>query len=122
MKLTPKRAEVDAGTWVFFNCSASCRVSGTHTIKWFVGDSLQRQVDAGFFDRTGIKAEHTVLSSCPDDEILVNQLKIYASSADLVNRTPVQCAALRKSPFFTDHFSYYGVITVHGTYMLLESM
>ena len=39
-------------------------------------------------------------------------VKVFASSAQRVNRTAVQCVGLRKGPGFTDYYSYFVVILV----------
>ena len=122
LKLVPIHVQVDVGNWATFNCTVSCRISHSHTFKWIVGDSSearQRYVnsESEFEHQSGIPVRCQVLSSCTrpsNDETALHQLKIYASPGLKVNSIPVQCTALTKSPWKSDHFSHYGVLKVKG--------
>lgn len=119
MKLQPKDVFVDIGNLATFNCSVSCELSQTHTLQWFVGYSPdgRRLVDSEFEQRTGIQALIKVISGCSSGQkggVECQQLSVNASSIERLNRTAVQCAALRKSSSLLDIYSHYGVILVNG--------
>ena len=112
---------MDVGNWATFNCSVSCKFSKTHTFKWFVGSSNSRRIDSvsDFYQRTGIQVELKELTRCesnPTQEMAHHQLFINVTSelVELLNKTAVQCAALRKASTFSDLYSHYGVILVNG--------
>lgn len=122
LRLRPTDVQVDVGSWATFNCSVSCTLSKTHTVNWFVGSSSRRQVDSvsEFYKRTGIQVELNELTSCGlnyrQKETALYQLRINVpyESVELLNKTAVQCAALRKGPTLSDLYSHYGVILVNG--------
>ena len=113
--------DVDIGSWAVFNCNVSCDLSKTHTVSWFVGSSGTRLVSspAKFYQQTGIQVELEKLTSCrasisSESGMAVYQLRVNATSVELLNKTSVQCAALRKSQIYSDVYSHYGVISVNG--------
>ena len=109
--------DVDIGSWAVFNCNVSCDLSKTHTVSWFVGSSETRMVSSQFYEQTGIQVELEKLTSCSassESGIAVYQLRVNATSVELLNKTSVQCAALRKSRIYSDVYSHYGVISVNG--------
>ena len=121
VRLSPSDVQVDVGNWATFNCSVSCKFSKTHTFKWFVGSSSSRRVDSvsDFYQRTGIQVELKELTRCesnPNQEMAHHQLliNVTSESVELLNKTAVQCAALRKASTFSDLYSHYGVIVVNG--------
>ena len=123
MRLEQIDVDVDVGSWAVFNCSVSCDLSKTHTVSWFVGSSRTRLVSspAKFYQQTGIQVELEKLSSCSlransESGLAVYQLRVNATSESvkLLNKTSVQCAALRKSQIYSDVYSHYGVISING--------
>ena len=126
VRLQPTDLKVDIGTWATFNCTISCELQNTHTIRWFVGDSSNsgRLVDPNFHKRTGIQVKLRDLVACEAAstvEEAKQQLSVNVTSVERLNRTAVQCAALRKGPNHSDLYSHYGVLLVngiHNTYML----
>ena len=119
MRLEPTDIPVNIGNWAIFNCSVSCELSKTHTVRWFVGSTRRRLVDspANFYRRTGIQVELGKPTSCeasPESGVEIYQLRVNATSMELLNKASVQCAALRKAQSFSDLYSHYGVISVNG--------
>ena len=119
VRLRPTDIKVDIGNWATFNCSVSCEFSSTHTVTWFVGDSpsSRRLVDEDFEQRTGIQVQLRDIITCgatPDQRMAQHQLSVNVTSVEKLNRTAVQCAALRKSQTQSDLYSHYGVILVNG--------
>lgn len=120
MRLYPSDIKVDAGEWATVTCKVPCELemNRSHTFKWFVGDHRIRKVESDFEERTGIKVEYQTTRSCTGQSgYAYHQLRVFASSVERVNRTAVQCAALRKGPAFTDYYSYFAVILVKGMHM-----
>ena len=124
VRLYPSDVQVDVGSWATFTCNVSCDLSQSHTVKWFVGEfpHNQRQVDSGFKLRTGIDTEITDVSVCGATVTTVKQdmeqeLRIKVSSAQTMNKTAVQCAALRKGPSYQDLYSHYSMIIVNGMFV-----
>ena len=123
VKLEPSDVYIDVGKWATFDCYVSCELIQSHTIKWFLGSSVnvQRRVDSEFEERTGIQVEiqdGSVCDATSGEEIMVQRLHVKISSAQKLNRSAVQCAALRKSPSFMDHYSHYSVIIVNGMFLM----
>lgn len=121
VRLHPSDVQVDIGHWATFTCNVSCNLSQSHTVKWFVGEfpNNQRQVDPGFKQRTGIETEITDISVCGAitvEQVMEQQLRIKILSAQKMNKTAVQCAALRKGPSYQDLYSHYSMIIVNGRY------
>lgn len=130
MSLQPSDELVDVGSWASFNCTLPCDHMETHTINWFIGDSpiVRRivyltqngQAEEEFEESTGMEIELQDTSTCgtstSDEEVARQQLRVFVNSTMVqrINRTAVQCAALRKNPSSTDLYSYYGVIMVNG--------
>ena len=123
MRLKPTDLTVDVGTWATFNCTISCELRDTHTLSWFVGHSPnnRRLVDTNFHDRTGIQVELRYILNCSEsetgDQVVTaeqQQLSVNITSVEKLNRTAIQCAALRKGPKDSDLYSHYGVILVNG--------
>ena len=122
VRLRPADIRVDIGNWATFNCSVSCELNKSHTVRWFVGSTSRRLVDqstANFFRRTGIQVEVRKPSGCdgsPEPGMALYQLRVNVTSESMgfLNKTSVQCAALRKAPNFSDLYSHYGVISVNG--------
>ena len=121
MRLQRTDIDVDVGGLAVFNCNVSCDLSKTHTVFWFVGSSRTRLVHspANFYERTGIQVELEKLISCRASSksgVAVYQLRVNATSesVELLNKTSVQCAALRKSDIYLDVYSHYGVISING--------
>ena len=58
-------------------------------------------------------------TSSSSEESSGQRLRVFASNSTAmrVNRTAVQCAALRKDPSYADLYSFFGVILVNGTYV-----
>jgi hypothetical protein len=119
VRLQDNDVEVDIGSWATFNCSVSCELSKTHTVRWFVGSSRTRLVNspANFYRQTGIQVELEKPTSCrasAESGMAVYQLRVNATSVELLNKTSVQCAALRKAQIYSDIYSHYGVISING--------
>ena len=119
VRVHPSDVQVDIGSWATFSCNVSCNLSQSHTVKWFVGEfpNNQRQVDSGFKQRTGIETEITDISICGATtvaQVMEQQLRIKILSAQKMNKTAVQCAALRKGPSYQDLYSHYSMIIVNG--------
>lgn len=75
-----------------------------------------------FTQLTGIEIDLQDMSDCDSSSGEARQrLRVYASNstAHLVNRTAVQCAALRKDNSATDLYSLFKVIEVNGKYVNL---
>ena len=124
VRLHPSDVQVDVGSWATFTCNVSCDLSQSHTVKWFVGEfpHNQRQVDSGFKLRTGIDTEITDVSVCGTAVTIVQpnmeqKLHIKILSAQTMNKTAVQCAALRKGPSYQDLYSHYSMIIVNGMFV-----
>ena len=123
VRLHPSDVRVDIGSWATFTCNVSCDLNQSHTIKWFVGESPnnQRQVDSGFKQRTGIETEISDMSVCREmtsGQEMEQQLRVKILSAQTMNKTAVQCAALRKGPSYQDLYSHYSMIVVNGMCMV----
>ena len=122
LRLWPTNFNLEVGEWATIKCRMPCELvgpSGSHNFKWFVGESSNRKVDSlfGFEQRTGFRLQSETLKTCEGlSGFAINQLHVYASSVERVNRTSVQCAALRKSPTYNDYYSYFAVILVKGMY------
>ena len=119
MRLQPTDLKVDIGTLAIFNCTISCELRVTHAVRWFVGDSPRRLVDANFHERTGIQVELRDIVACESgtaDRVVAaqQQLRVNINSVERLNRTAVQCAALRREASQSDLYSHYGVILVNG--------
>lgn len=130
VSLQPSDLLVDIGSWASFNCTLPCNYTISHTINWFIGDSpistrnvyLSQTGDSEreFEQFTNITIELQDTSTCDpltsSEGVARQQLRVYVSSSMVqrLNRTAVQCAALRKDESFTDLYSYYGVIMVNG--------
>ena len=117
LKLEPNDVLADVGSLATFSCYVSCELSQTHTIRWFLGSGSKRLVDADFEHTTGIHVEIQEVSICEstsDQEIMIQQLHVNISSSEELNRTAVQCSALRKSPMHTDFYSHFSIIIVNG--------
>ena len=123
VKLQPIDRLVEVGNLATFTCDVSCELDNTHTIKWFVGDSPnnRRLVDPEFEKRTGIYVLIEELANCASvgQKSASQMLSVNVSSVDRLNRTAVQCSALRKSPLHSDIYSHYGVILVNGRFTLV---
>lgn len=120
VRLHPSDVRVNIGSWATFTCTVSCNLSQSHTLKWFVGEfpNNQRQVDSGFKQRTGIETEIIDRSLCgaitTAEQDMEQQLRVKILSAQKMNKTAVQCAALRKGPSYQDLYSHYSMIIVNG--------
>ena len=120
VRLHPSDVRVNIGSWATFTCTVSCNLSQSHTLKWFVGEfpNNQRQVDSGFKQRTGIETEIIDRSLCGEittaEQDMEQQLRVKILSAQKMNKTAVQCAALRKGPSYQDLYSHYSMIIVNG--------
>ena len=131
MSLQPSDVRVDVGSWASFNCTLPCDFSQTHTINWFIGESpvSRRNVylsingipEREFEEYTGIQIELQDASNCgtvmsSGQQMVQQRLRVFVSTARAINRTAVQCAALRKDPAYADMYSIFGVILVNGMY------
>ena len=119
VRLQPTDIKVDIGSWATFKCNVSCEFSQSHTITWFVGDSpnSRRLVDEDFEQRTGIQVQLLDIITCgaiSDQRMAQQHLSVNVTSVERLNRTAVQCAALRKGPNQSDLYSHYGVILING--------
>ena len=117
MRIFPSDISVSVGQWANVTCRVPCdlELNGSHTFKWFVGDHRTRNVGHNFEQRTGIKVEMETVRKCIGRSGEAwHQVRVFASSAERLNRTAVQCAALRKNRAFTDYYSYFAVILVEG--------
>ena len=129
ISLQPSDIRVDVGSWAAFNCTLSCDFSQTHTINWFIGESpvTRRNVylsindvaEREFEEYTGIQIELQDASNCgsvtsPGQRMVEQRLRVFVSTAQMINRTAVQCAALRKDEADVDMYSIFGVILVNG--------
>jgi hypothetical protein len=122
VRLHPSDVQVDVGSWATFTCNVSCDLSQSHTVTWFVGEFPQRLVDSGFNQRTGIETEITDRSVCGAavttvEQDMVQQLRIKVLSAQTMNKTAVQCVALRKIRSYQDLYSRYSMIIVNGMFI-----
>ena len=123
MRIYPADISVNVGEWASVTCRVPCELelNRSHTFKWFVGDHRTRKVESDFEERTGIKVETETTRPCTGRSGEArHQLRVFASSAEIVNRTAVQCAALRKGRDFTDYYSYFAVILVKGIILLIH--
>jgi hypothetical protein len=122
VRLQPVDLTVDVGTWAIFNCTISCELKDTHTPSWFVGHNSRRVVDKNFHKITGIQVELRDIVACDESgtgdqavEAQQQQLRVNVTSVERMNRTAIQCAALRKGPNHSaDVHSHYGVILING--------
>ena len=115
VKLYPSDVQVDVGSWATFNCSVSCELRHTHFIIWFVGENRNRFVHPNFKQRTGIETEINDTSICGSTEVYrKQQLRVKILSAQKMNKTAVQCAALRRGPTYPNLYSPYSIIIVDG--------
>ena len=127
------RSPIEVGRWAEFNCSLPCEQKNTHTINWYIGNSPYRnvyltisgEIEREFEEATGIQIELQDTSNCDSSSgegSSRQRLKVFVSNstAHLVNRTAVQCAALRKDPSDTDLYSPFRVIEVNGKYVLIS--
>jgi hypothetical protein len=117
MRIYPSDISVNVGDWASITCRVPCELelNGSHTFKWFVGDHRTRSVEHDFEQKTGIKVETETVRECTGRSGEAHhQLRVFASSAERLNRTAVQCAALRKGRAFIDYYSYFAVILVKG--------
>ena len=131
MRLQPTDLTVDIGTWATFNCTISCTLRDTHTVRWFVGHSpnSRRLVDANFHDRSGIEVELRDIVDCGEsetgDQVVAarqQQLSVNIISVEKLNRAVIQCAVLRKGPNESDLYSHYGVMLVNGMHYIICTM
>ena len=73
----------------------------THTLFWLVGNiPTNRQYflmgdTSAFIERSGLHVEVKDLSNCSEQREATQQLKITPSSAEMFNRTAIQCVAIR---------------------------
>ena len=133
MSLQPSDVRVDVGSWASFNCTLPCDFSQTHTINWFIGESpvsrrnvylsINNVSEREFEEYTGIQIELRDASNCgtvmsSGQQMVKQQLRVFVSTAQAINRTAVQCAALRKDPANADMYSIFGVILVNGMYYI----
>ena len=127
MWLVPTDLEVTTGSIATFNCTLKCEHQDTHSMQWLVGGhsfrmrrvllSYRSIFENRFYQRTGIRVtieEETTCGSGQPDEIMKQTLSFKALSVEAINRTAVQCVAIRKDPSLTDFLSYYGVLLVKG--------
>lgn len=117
LRIRPSDITARVGEWAHVNCTIPCELelNGSHTFKWFVGDHRTRRVDSDFEQKTGIKVETEIVKECKDRSGEArHQLRVFISSAERLNRTAVQFAALRKGRAFTDLYSYFAMILVKG--------
>ena len=121
--LQPGLARVLQNNLAVFNCSYSCtiRTNRTHTISWLVGDVNERLLVRGnehvFTARSGLQVEVKDMSSdCPPDTkqpaMAIEQLIINGTSAELFNRTAVQCVAIPRSEDVATIYSSYSVMLI----------
>jgi hypothetical protein len=78
-------------------------------------------VDKNFHKITGIQVELRDIVACDESgtgdqavEAQQQQLRVNVTSVERMNRTAIQCAALRKGSNHSDIYSHYGVILVNG--------
>ena len=135
VSLQPSDVHVDVGSWASFNCTLPCDFHQSHTINWFIGESpvsrrnvylsINDVAEREFEEYTGIQIElqdatncRTASPSSPSSgqQMVQQRLRVFVSTAQAINRTAVQCAALRKDPADADLYSLFGVILVNGTY------
>ena len=120
--LQPMDTTVDESEQAFFNCSFSCPSKNTHTMVWLVGNQPHHRrhvimgYTRGFISTSGLQIEIRGMSSCKNGGagIYIQQLIINASSAQLYNRTAVQCLAYRKKSTYNDEYSAYGIMLVNS--------
>ena len=130
VRLEPTRLVVTAGSIATFNCTMKCEHQDTHSMQWVVGDhpfqmrrvllSPRSIFENRFYQQTGIRVtieEEITCGSGQSDGFMKKQtLSFKASSVAAMNRTAVQCVAIRKLPNLPrDFFSYYSVLLVKGT-------
>ena len=118
ISLSPSDVKINESQIAIFRCNYSCVAQFTHTMVWLVGDQPIHQRfffmnTADIFSaRSGLHVEVRDLTSCPGSYVL-QELRINASSAQLFNRTAVQCFASRISQDHLDFYSPYGIMLVN---------
>lgn len=118
ISLSPSDVKINESQIAIFRCNYSCMAQFTHTMVWLVGDQPIRQrfffmnTADSFSARSGLHVEVRDLTSCPGSYVL-QELRINASSAQLFNRTAVQCFASRISQDHLDFYSPYGIMLVN---------
>lgn len=121
--LQPLDYNIKSGDWALFNCTLQCSVSETHSLYWSVGRQLINsrrcnELDVAEFEQnTGMDIALVNLVECPltgklNRKSMIQQLKIRSDVR--WDGIPVQCAAIRSSPYMVDHFSPYGVLSVES--------
>ena len=83
--------------------------------------SINDVAEREFEEYTGIQIELRDASNCgtvasTGQQMVQQKLKVFVSTVRAINRTAVQCAALRKDQADVDMYSIFGVILVNGTY------
>ena len=123
IKLLPKDVRINVTQQAFFNCSYPCVARESHNLVWMVGNQPigQRYFVKGnskrFSENSGLDIEVIDFSTCTDmgQEIVgigLEQIRINVISAELHNRTAVQCMASRKKREDFDVYSAFGVMIV----------
>lgn len=124
--LQPGLERVLQNNLAVFNCSYSCtiRTNRTHTISWLVGDAqllnerlLVRGGEQEFTARSGLQVEIKDMSSeCPtntaEPAMAIEQLIINGTSAELFNRTAVQCFGIPRGQDITAIYSSYSLMLI----------
>ncbi len=121
IKLLPKDIRINVSQQAIFNCSYPCAARNSHTLVWTVGNQPfnQRYFLKGrtrnFCENSGLGIEVLDFSTCKadtDEGSVLQQLRINASSAELHNRTAVQCMASRSKRKDFDFYSGFGIMIV----------
>ena len=126
--LEPTDLEVTAGSIATFNCTLKCEHQYTHSMQWLVGGhsfrmrrvllSYRSIYENRFYRQTGIKVtieEETTCGSGQLHESMKQTLSFTALSVEAMNKSAVQCVAIRKDPSLQrDFLSYYSVLLVKG--------
>ena len=126
--IQPSDLTVTSGSRADFECSISCEYYYTHTLYWFVGDK-PLHIRRFFFNSNRIESFETAsgidvsineTNPCmgpggvlQPSETLTQILNIYVSSLAM-DRTPVQCAAIRTDPSLIDFYSFYSMLKVES--------
>lgn len=122
--LFPRDVTVDQGSYAVFNCNYSCRIHETHILFWLVGNlplhqrTFLRGRTQNFESYSGLDVEVTNESTCEGDgtglEQATERLRVTANSAELHNRTAVQCVAYATAPTDQTFYSSYSMMLINA--------
>ena len=121
LTLTSSPVKINESGIAEFNCSYNCvDADQTYTIFWFVGDGIPekrfflRGTEAGFTANTGLHVDVENISTCDrQSKRVVERLRIIGSSAELYNRTAVQCLAVPRFDWGRSVRSPYSMMLIY---------